>query len=231
MKKLLINICLAFAICTGAVAQTKAPLTPAEFSKQISEDQEAIVVDVRTPAEFQKGHLANALNINVSSDKFEEHLSAVDKNKPVYVYCLSGGRSAKAVAKMRALGYTNITEMEGGMLKWRANSLPEAKVDTTVKGMSQDDYQALLASDLPVLVDFYAEWCAPCREMKPYLEKIAKDMSGKIKVVRIDIDANRTLAKELNVTELPVLRLYKEGEQVWENVGMIDELSVRKQLE
>ena len=231
MKKFLFNICLPFVLCASAVAQTKAPLTPVEFSKQISEDQEAVIIDVRTPAEFQKGHLANALNINVSSDKFEEHLSAVDKNKPVYVYCLSGGRSTKAVARMRALGYNNITEMEGGMLKWRANNLPEATVDITAKGMSKEEYQALLTSDLPVLVDFYAEWCAPCREMKPYLEKIAKDLTGKVKVVRIDIDAHRALAKELNVSELPVLRLYKEGEQVWENVGMIDELSVRKQLE
>ena len=96
--------------------------------------------------------------------------------------------------------------------------------------MSLEQYQSLLHSDKLILVDFYADWCAPCKKMKPYLEKIAVEMADKITVVRIDADENAELCKKLNVTALPVLKLYKNNELVWENEGYIEEESVRKQL-
>jgi thioredoxin 1 len=146
------------------------------------------------------------------------------------VYCLSGGRSGSAADKMRKAGFENVVEMPGGMIEWRANNLPETKISRTAKGMSLEQYQALLPSDKLVLIDFYADWCAPCKKMKPYLERIAVEMADKVTLVRIDADENVELCKKLNVTALPVLKLYKDNELAWENEGYIEEREVKEQF-
>ncbi|WP_316932696.1 thioredoxin family protein [Chryseobacterium aquaticum] len=119
--------------------------------------------------------------------------------------------------------------MEGGMMKWRNADLPEIKKSNTV-GMSLAHYNELLDSKTLVLVDFYAEWCAPCKKMEPYLKKIGSELSDKVKVVRIDADENIELYKELNVSALPVLKLYKNKNVIWENLGFVEEAEVRKQI-
>ena len=96
--------------------------------------------------------------------------------------------------------------------------------------MSLDKYNELLKSETPVLVDFYAEWCAPCKKMEPYLKKIAAEMPEKVKIVRIDADENSELCKALNISALPVLKLYKNNKIVWENLGFVTEEEVRKKI-
>lgn len=233
MNKIIYVLFAAIMLSGCSNAQNKqlpSALTAAEFSKEINIVKNAVVVDVRTPEEFQKGHLENALNINWNGSEFEKQLATLDKDQPVFVYCLSGGRSSKAVAKMRESGFTKVVEMPGGMMEWRANDLPEIKVDVKGEGMSLAQYEALLQSDKLVLVDFYADWCAPCKKMKPYLEKIAVEMADTVTLVRIDADANAALCKTLNVVGLPVLKLYKNNGLAWENVGYIGEAAVREQI-
>lgn len=91
-------------------------------------------------------------------------------------------------------------------------------------------YNALLNSNKLVLVDFYADWCAPCKKMKPYLDEISKEMKDKVVVVRIDADANKALAKALKVDALPVLLLYKGKKQIWSYKGYISKAEVVKKL-
>jgi len=110
------------------------------------------------------------------------------------------GRSRNAAEKMRKAGFENIIEMPGGMMEWRANNLPEEKMELKGNGMNVEQYEALLKQDKLVLVDFFAEWCAPCKKMKPYLEKISLEMAEKVSLVRIDADAHAELCKNLNVT-------------------------------
>jgi phage shock protein E len=74
----------------------------------------AVLVDVRTPEEFQQGHLDKALNINLFDPDFEERFSAMDKEKTIYVYCKVGGRSAKAQEKLTAMGFKSVVNLEGG---------------------------------------------------------------------------------------------------------------------
>ena len=93
------------------------------------------------------------------------------------------------------------------------------------------DKQVVQASfDQPVLVDFWAEWCAPCKKMEPYLKKMASEMPNKLKIIRINVDENTELCKELNVSALPVLKLYNNNKVVWENLGFVTEDEVRKQI-
>jgi thioredoxin len=96
--------------------------------------------------------------------------------------------------------------------------------------MTQADFTKLTNSNKIVLVDFYADWCGPCKKMKPYLEEISKDMADKVEVVRINSDDNQELCKLLNIDALPTLHVYKKNKMTWSNVGFIEKAEVVKQL-
>jgi thioredoxin 1 len=69
----------------------------------------------------------------------------------------------------------------------------------------------VLRSDLPVLVDYWAEWCGPCKAIAPILEEIARDYGGKLKVAKLDVDANVEVPKKYNIRGIPTLMLFKNG--------------------
>jgi thioredoxin len=206
-------------------------LTATDFAEKIKQTPSAFVIDVRTPEEFAKGHLLNAKNFNWNGENFQKQVSPLDKTMPVFVYCLSGGRSSAAATKMREDGFTNVYELKGGIMKWRAANLPETTGDATfAPGMSRQQFDALLVPDKIVLIDFYADWCAPCKLMKPYLEEIAADMKDKVQVIRINADDNQPLLRELKIDELPVLQVYKNKSLGWTNTGFISKEDVLKHL-
>ena len=133
---------------------------------------------------------------------------------------------------MRSEGFEKVYELDGGIMKWRGANLPETTETTNAKptGMTKQQFDALLISDKLVLIDFYADWCGPCKKMKPYLEEISKEMSDKVVVIRINADDNQALCKELKIDALPVLQVYKNKTMTWSNVGMIEKVDVVKQL-
>ena len=235
MKKIIVNSCaillLVLSACTNG-QNTNFGLNVNEFNNKLNQTPNAQLIDVRTPGEYADGHLTNALNFDWNGAAFETQIKNLDKQKPVFVYCLSGGRSGSAAAKMRNEGFAAVYEMNGGMMKWRAAALPETKNETSVesKGMSLNDYNKLTQSHKRVLIDFYAEWCAPCKKMKPYLDEISKDMKEEVTVIRIDADQNKLLLQELKIDGLPVLIMYKDGIQTWRNVGFIDKAEVLKKI-
>lgn len=207
-------------------------LSATEFAQKIKETPSAPIVDVRTPEEFSKGHIPNAKNIDWNGNDFETQISALDKTKPVFVYCLSGGRSSSAASQMRSDGFKEVYELEGGIMKWRGANLPETTDSSTLSsGMTKQQFDDLLKTDRSVLIDFYADWCAPCRKMKPYLEEISKDMADRVVVIRINADDNQALCKELKIDALPILQLYKKQTLAWSHSGYIGKDDVVKQLQ
>ncbi len=225
-------VAILFNSCTnGQRNGTKTNLSATEFAGKMKELPNAPILDVRRPDEFSKGHLVNALNYNWNGNEFEKQIATLDKSKPVFVYCLSGSRSSSAANKMRSDGFTQVYEMDGGIMKWRGANLPETTDNTVASnGMTKQQFDMLLNSDKLVLIDFYADWCAPCKKMKPYLDEIAKDMTDKVAVIRINTDANQELCKELNIDAIPVLLLYKNKTLTWRNTGFIDREGVLKHL-
>lgn len=97
-----------------------------QFNKLLVLD-EIQLVDVRTPEEFQTGHIKDAENIDYNNESFKSKISSLDKSKPVLVYCRSGKRSANAAEIMKELGFTKIVSLDGGMISWEAANLPTSK--------------------------------------------------------------------------------------------------------
>lgn len=238
MKKYIIIALTAFTIIlnscsTGQSQNSKTNLTAVEFAEKIKELPNAPIIDVRTPNEFSGGHLQNAQNIDVSGSDFEQQIETLDKSKPVFVYCLSGGRSASAASAMRGAGFKQVYELDGGIMKWRGANLPETTSLATAKttGMSKADYEKLFDTDKVVLVDFYADWCGPCKQMKPDIDAITNEMADKVTVVRINADDNIELCKELQIDALPTLKVYKNKVLTWTNIGYIDKAGMVAQIQ
>jgi thioredoxin 1 len=226
-------IAILFNSCSNSQTQnTKTNISATEFAEKIKEQPTAQILDVRTPEEFSKGHLKNSINIDWNGNDFNKQIETLDKSKPVFIYCLSGGRSSSAAGKMRSDGFKQVYELNGGIMKWRAASLPETTNNTsTSAGMTKQQFVELLNSDKLVLIDFYADWCAPCKKMKPYLDEISNDMVDKVVVIRINADDNQALCKDLKIDALPVLQLYKNKTLIWSNTGYIDKSEVIKQFQ
>jgi len=96
-----------------------AKVVSAEDMQTLLQLENVQLIDVRTPKEFNGGYIENAQNINFLSSTFSENIKKLDKEKPVIVYCRSGKRSAKSVKKLFEAGFTEIYDLEGGIIKWK----------------------------------------------------------------------------------------------------------------
>ncbi len=90
--------------------------------------------------------------------------------------------------------------------------------------------QEVLKSDLPVVVDFYADWCGPCKRMEPVLEKVSQAYGGKVKVVKLNSDENQDLSLKYQVRGLPTLILFRAGQEVDRKLGFQTEQDLNKLL-
>ena len=81
--------------------------------------------------------------------------------------------------------------------------------------------QEVLKSSMPVLVDFHAEWCGPCKAMAPALDQVAEEMSSKIKVVKLDVDQNPTITNKYGIRAMPTLILFKDGQVAAQHTGAL----------
>ena len=89
-----------------------------------------------------------------------------------------------------------------------------------------ESFGELIKSDTPVLVDFYADWCGPCKAMSPVIQEVARAMQGKARVIKIDIDKSVQAANAYQVQAVPTFIIFKKGNIVWRHSGMIDKTSL-----
>lgn len=123
-SKILFSLFFLFVLFS-VNAQTATKIKTVEvtaFAKEINANQKPQILDVRTPEEFAQGHIDNAQNIDWQGENFVQNVEKLNKNKAVYVYCRSGKRSLKASEKLEELGFKKIYNLDGGFLKWNAES-------------------------------------------------------------------------------------------------------------
>lgn len=89
-----------------------------------------------------------------------------------------------------------------------------------------EPFHQLIQSETPVLVDFYADWCGPCKAMNPVIQEVAKEVSGKVRIIKINIDKNTQAAQAYGVSAVPTFIIFKQGKIQWRHPGMIDKRSL-----
>ena len=92
-------------------------------------------------------------------------------------------------------------------------------------------FQDLIQSDIPVLIDFSAEWCGPCKALAPILQQVAKTTEGRARIIKIDVDKNPDIASQLAIRGVPTMIIYKNGEQLWRQSGVMQANQLVKLLE
>jgi thioredoxin len=228
-----IVVLCTLAAC-GQMGQGGKNLNADDFEKMLKQTPGANLVDVRTPDEYQGGHIPGAVNIDYQNPNFIERVSRLDKSKPVFVYCLSGGRSAGAAEQLKSAGFTQIYNLQGGFLQWNASgkpkepagSTPGSRRTSTAPVYSSAEFKKLTSTGDYVLVDFSAVWCGPCKKIAPMLDALAEQKKDKLTLLKIDVDANKELAVEKKISRIPYLELYSHGKLVWSREGMIDEATL-----
>jgi thioredoxin len=233
IRIMIVLLTIALSACSSNAASdghSGTTIPAAAFRQLMHEKKEWQLLDVRTKQEYTTEHLQDAVNVDYNSNDFKEQLAAFDKTKPTFIYCLSGGRSGNALNVMQEMGFTEVYNMQGGILKWKAENLPLASASNATAnewiGMTKEAYADIINSKVPVLIDFNAKWCGPCKQLKPILEEIQREYQGKINIVPIDIDVNKSLARSMYVNSIPLLVYHVNGKVVMNQEGFLDKPSL-----
>lgn len=228
LKKYLLPFILVSLMLSSC--KNDAVLLPAsEFQSAISSG-DVQLIDVRSEGEFSSEHIENAINMNVNSDDFESQIETLDKNKQVYIYCLSGGRSSTAAKILKSKGFKEIYELDGGLLAWSKQNLPvknTAPAKKTSTNTVVARFKESIANDTLTLVDFFAYWCGPCMRMKPSIEKLEKELKSDVEILSIDVDVEQRLAQQYQISAMPTLVLFKNNQEVNRVVGYQSEEQLR----
>ncbi len=230
MKHYMSKIILTLAIATVFYGKGLSQVLPVdEFDKTYSATSTPILLDVRTPDEFSKGHLVKAQNIDYRNPNFQAQIKELDKTKPVFVYCLAGARSAAAVEILRQNGFNTVYDLKGGYLQWTAKQKPiEAPTTPTQQGFTAADIGKLVSTHKIVVLDFYAKWCGPCIKMMPTIEKLSEELKGKVLFVKVDADQNKALMASYAIDEIPTFLIFKNGKPSMRSIGYQEEKALRE---
>lgn len=226
--------CLSLALlatvlfsCQGGAQPADIPVD--EFEAGI-EKENVQVLDVRTQEEYNSGHIEGSFLADwTQREQFNERIKSLDKNKPVYAYCLSGGRSRAAAAQLREAGFKEVYNLEGGIVAWKRAAKPVEGV-ARGKQMTMEEYRAQIPADGTVLVDVGAVWCPPCKKMEPVVKELVQSNGSAFKLVAIDGGVQENLAKELGADAFPTFIIYKGGKEVWRKQGIVSREELLKQL-
>ena len=226
-KSIFYLLLLVFSSCASQNSNTK--VNADEFEKGIAASNPQIL-DVRTAGEYMSGHIKNSLQADWRDPaQFADRISFMDKDKPVYVYCLGGGRSSAAAEWMRKNGFKSIIELDGGMNAWRMAG-KQVEGSSNEPQLRIEQYKASIPTDKIVLVDFGATWCPPCVKMEPVLAQLKADKALSFTFIKIDAGIHTNLIKDLNVAGIPTFIVYKNGKEVFRKQGLSTKEELAGQL-
>ncbi len=225
-----------FMLNKAGFAQTPDYDLNAKDFRRIVEQKSGSLLDVRTSGEFKNGHLIDAGQLNYYAFDFKQKLLLLPKEQPVYLYCNTGYRSKRAANFLLENGYSEVYNLRHGILEWNYQNFevitePDAKPSAENK-MEPDEFYALIRSTESLLIDFYAPWCAPCRQMMPIVDSLKIVYQEQTIIAKVNVDASKKLMKELGILSVPYFARYSFGELKQEMDGLLslEELESMLQL-
>lgn len=205
----------------------KPALSPKPFFDSIQRGGIQLL-DVRTAGEYSQGHISGAFQADWNNiSQFSERVASLDKNKPVYIYCLAGSRSAAAQKWLIKEGFKTVINLEGGINAWNLEDLPVEGTEKVAQ-ISFTDFLNSIPKDKTVLVDIGAEWCPPCKKMAPVVDELSQEGYT---LIKIDGGAQTELVKELKATAFPTFIVYKNGIEGKRFTGVCSKEDLKKLLD
>jgi len=236
MKNILFYFLLLLTVQLLGQGVAYTDMQPEDFKHKI-ESEKGIIVDVRTEREFYSGYIKGAKNYNYYSASFKNQLLKLPKDKNIYLYCKTGARSRNTAKFLTSSGYASVYNLSRGLMGWSSKgySLEKGKmVNTDSNGpdaVSIAQFSNVVKSSKVLLVDFYAPWCIPCRQMMPHVDKIKKEYAGKITVLKINADESKELLQQMSVQSVPLIAIFKNGSAVYHNYGAMSEEQLKAEIE
>ena len=195
-----------------------------EFQKLI-EKGNGTLLDVRTKSEFNAEHIENSGQLNYYSTGFKRKLELLPDDQPILLYCNTGYRSRKAGEYLVKNGYRQVYNLEHGIMEWNLEELPVIEGDKSQLGkenmVSLDQYTQMINSESLVFIDFYAQWCGPCRQMMPMIDSLKTEYHGRVNIEKVNADISKKLVKELALIGVPHFVLYKDNQLLYEKNGLV----------
>jgi rhodanese-related sulfurtransferase len=206
--------------------------TVSEFAAVLKATKNPQILDARSPEEFAINHIEGAININLKDSlSLEKILASLQKDYPTFAYSINNGRSNVLTNKLRAKGFKTVYELPGGLANWvgSGNALVSTK-SKNAKITSQQFNESIKGNEL-VLVNYASNFCGICRRLVPIIDSLKNTHATNLSVFEVGFDDNLALFKELQITALPTLALYKNGILVWKNTGYISYQSLHTAIE
>jgi rhodanese-related sulfurtransferase len=229
MNKIVILLLIVFPAFLNAQENTYKQLDAVKFQELVKSGKE-MILDVRTKSEFDNEHIANSQYLNFYALDFKKKLLMLPKDEEIYLYCTTGYRSEKAAKYLAKNGYTKVYNLEHGILEWNLENLPVIEGEPSAKLMadkvSPELFTQTVSSDTLILIDFYATWCGPCRKMMPLIDSIRTQYHPAMKVFKVNVDVSKKLIKQEKIIGVPLFRIYRRGELLFEKDGMMSRIEL-----
>lgn len=221
VKTILLSVLITASVSCSHFSDEELNVKPTEFAK-LAYEPNAQVLDVRTIGEFRSGHLKGAMQADwLNQIQFDERTSYLEKDHPLYVYCMSGNRGTEAAKYLREKGFNDVRNLDGGLVAWKSSGKKLVECKPHGEETPTATYEKITASAPQVIVGFNAEWSPPCKKMQPVLSAFSISHSTGVKVVSMDGGTESSLMHQLHVTALPTYILYREGREFARKDGVL----------
>ncbi|MEH6307876.1 thioredoxin domain-containing protein [Olivibacter sp. CPCC 100613] len=227
MKQLILSM-LLLIVGHAVLGQEKTDSHYLAFEQKLMDaGPQAQILDARSEEEYAQNRVPGAVNIPTEAmvDKVGAHL---DKRKPVFIYSIGNGRSAKVARHLRGIGFAEVYEFPGGLSKWIARGKPV--LSTGGEGLSLAAFNEQISADKLVLVEVGSRYCGGCKKLKPIVASLVAQNQSLVKLVDIEAYENKKLIQELAVDALPTLILYKGNKVIWRKQGLSSKDEINEEL-
>ncbi len=234
MKKLFLMLFffpLAFqGMAQAPLAAKKHDISIETFEAKLKQaGNRAQILDARTVEEYQLNHLKGAALFSVANEtELQKQIDGLDKQRPVFVYSINNGRSVQLAKKLKEQHFQEVYDLPGGISHWIGSGRPVES--TTGQGLSLEEYKKTVQSEKLVLVDVHSKFCGGCKRLAPIVDSISRENTSGLKVVKVELFENKTLAQELGIESIPTLLLYKGDKVVWRKTGVTPKAQIQQAI-